>query len=85
MKINATGPSTPSRDELSVKVVSPREEEKESKARTRAKDTRRVGFSDPIAKAEARERKEEKAVAQRLRPMWPKKRSKKRRWRMMRC
>ena len=69
MKINATGSSTLSRDEPSVKVASPREEEKESKVSPRARATQHVGFSDPIAKAEARARKEERAVAQRLRPM----------------
>ena len=59
MKINATGSSTPSRDEPSVRVASPREEEKESKVSPRARATQHVGSSDPIAKAAEEEVEEE--------------------------
>ena len=60
-------------------------EEKESKESQRARASQHVGFSDRIAKEEARARKEERAVAQLLRQILLKKRSKKRRLRMMRC
>ena len=69
----------------SARVASPREEEKESKESQRARASQHVGFSDRTAKEEAKARRVGRAVAQLLRQMLPKKRSKRRRLRMMRC
>ena len=77
--------SIPSKAAHSERVASPREEAKESKESQRARAVQHAGFSGHAVKEEAKARRVGRAMAQLLRQTLPKKRSKKRRLRMMRC
>ena len=70
---------------ISERVASPREEAKESKESQKARAHQHVGSSSRTVREEVKTRGVGRAVAQPLRQTLPKKRSKKRRLRMMRC
>ena len=69
----------------SERVASPREEEKASKASQKEKVHQHAGSFGHTVKEEEKARRVERVVVQLLRQMLPKKRSKKRRLRMMHC
>ena len=69
----------------SERVASPKEEVKASKESRKEKALQHAGSFGHTGKKEEKARRVGRAVAQLLRPMWPKKKWKKRRLRMMRC